>query len=86
MKSLNTIQEVIDYVKDCDVLIVRNIEGDEEQHWVENYDTGDPEIIHITYELFMDLYDHESFGMATDISCKDEEFYLRYYGESSSEE
>lgn len=79
-KKLETIEDVINYVKEADCLLVRNLESDTAKHWVENWDEGDPETIEITEELYLECFNDENFDYAHDTPNKENEFYLMYYG------
>ena len=90
-KTLETIQDIMDYVRIEENgkllgveehFVVRNIErGDDEdgEHWVENWDKGNPEKIKISYELYIKCLDHEFFGPSEIMANEEKEFYLGYY-------
>jgi uncharacterized membrane-anchored protein len=79
--KLNTLEEVINYIKDADALLIRNIEG-EPKNWIENYSKmkrGKPEKIEISEDLFMDCFDSPYFRPDPDAPKKKDELYFVYW-------
>ncbi len=74
---IKTVDDVFDYCDSDDCLIIRNTEGEVDKHWIENYDKGNPEIIDITEELYMDCFTSEKFQHPSDFPNEDDQFYLR---------
>lgn len=79
--KLNTLEEVINYIKDADALLIRNVE-DEPKNWIENYSKmkrGKPEKIEISEDLFMDCFDSPYFRLDSDAPKKKDELYFVYW-------
>ena len=91
VKTLETVQEIMDYVRIEENgklrgieehLVVRNVEEGEDEagnHWVENWDKGNPEKIKISYELYVECLTNEYFSYSQDMPNQEKEFYLEYY-------
>jgi len=81
--KLNTLEDVIKYMKNADALIIRNTEN-EPKNWIENYSKmkrEKPEKIDISEDLFMDCYDSPHFRPDSTVK-KENEFYFIYLGVS----
>lgn len=76
--KLNSLEEVIKYMKDADAWLMRNVES-EPRNWIENYSKmkrGKPEKIDISEDLFMDCFNSEYFREDAEMSSKNEFSYL----------
>lgn len=62
--KLNTLEKIIEYMKNKDILLIRNVEGEIPKNWIEDYsnlNNGEPKKIPLSEELFFECFNDTSF-------------------------
>jgi hypothetical protein len=86
--ELKTLDDVINYMKGQDTLLIRNVEGNKPLHWIENYfrmTNGEPQKVKINEELFFECFKDISFYSSPIAPIKKNEFHY-IYNESFEED
>lgn len=76
--KLDTLEKIIEYMKDKDILLIRNVEGEIAKNWVEDYsnlNNGEPERIPIGEELFFECFYDTSFYTSPVVPQKKNEYH-----------
>ncbi len=78
---LESKEQIIEAVKGLDeCYIIRNVSGDD-SHYIEDWDNGDPKIIDISEDAYMDCFnDEDLFRKDWEMSIGDE-YYIFYIGD-----
>jgi hypothetical protein len=76
--KLNSLEEIIEYMRNKDMLLIRNVGGKTPKNWIENYsvmNNGEPERIQISEELFFECFKDVSFYSSPVVSQKKNEYH-----------